>query len=40
MKHFFPTPTPAKQFIPLYADNVPAGFPSPAVFPYGFFINA
>ncbi|CAI1496489.1 DNA polymerase V subunit UmuD [Serratia quinivorans] len=30
MKHFSPTPTPEKQFIPLYADNVPAGFPSPA----------
>ncbi|CAI0867967.1 translesion error-prone DNA polymerase V autoproteolytic subunit [Serratia grimesii] len=30
MKHFFPTPTPEKQFIPLYADKVPAGFPSPA----------
>lgn len=30
MKHFFPTPTPEKQLIPLYPDKVPAGFPSPA----------
>lgn len=30
MKHFVPTPTPEKLFIPLFADRVPAGFPSPA----------
>lgn len=30
MKHFVPTFTPEKLFIPLFSDRVPAGFPSPA----------
>ncbi|WP_431222082.1 translesion error-prone DNA polymerase V autoproteolytic subunit [Serratia sp. L9] len=30
MKYFVPTPTPEKLFTPLFSDQVPAGFPSPA----------
>ncbi|MEX3002924.1 translesion error-prone DNA polymerase V autoproteolytic subunit [Serratia sp. T13T92] len=30
MKHFAPTPTPEKLYLPLFSDRVPAGFPSPA----------
>lgn len=30
MKLFAPTPTPEKLYLPLFADRVPAGFPSPA----------
>lgn len=30
MKHFVPTPTPEKLYLPLFSDRVPAGFPSPA----------
>ena len=30
MTFFYPTPNPTKLKIPLFADKVPAGFPSPA----------
>lgn len=37
MKHFVPTPTPEKLYLPLFSDRVPAGFPSPALFPFYIF---